>query len=219
MPAPLTLPAHLAWVALLTLSLLILSAGIVRAGSTDTAPPSVESAPIVPAGIATAPAPSDTPVAEPSGYRTDNYRTPVPKTLTGAKGVLTADAAKHMMDDAHAVFFDVYPRAPKPPNLPASTVWHDPPHRSIMGALWLPNAGYGVVSAETQAYFEAKLALHTVADKSKPVVFFCLRDCWMSWNAAKRAISMGYTAVYWFSEGTDAWEESGYPVTNIEPEK
>ena len=158
-------------------------------------------------------------VTEPAGYRTDNYRTPVPSSLAGAKAVLTPEAAKRLMDDGHSHFLDVYPRAPKPPNLPASTVWRDPPHRSIKGALWIPNVGYGVVSADTQTYFDAQLDRLTAGDKAGAVVFFCLRDCWMSWNAAKRAIGMGYTSVYWFPEGTDGWEEAGFEVSNIEPEK
>ena len=162
---------------------------------------------------------ASTGVTEPAGYRTDNYRTPVPSTLAGAKAVLTPEAAKRLSDDAHALFVDVYPRAPKPPNLPASTVWRDPPHRSIKGALWLPNVGYGVISADTQSFFDTQLARLTTGDKSGPVVFFCLRDCWMSWNAGKRAIAMGYTSVYWLPDGTDGWEEAGYEVTNIEPVK
>jgi PQQ-dependent catabolism-associated CXXCW motif protein len=156
-------------------------------------------------------------VEEPAAFKTDNYRTPVPKTLAGAAGVLTADQAKALHNQGQGVFIDVYPRAPKPPNLPAATVWREPPHRSILGAVWVPNVGYGVAAAETQAYFERSLAALTKGDKARPVIFFCLRDCWMSWNAAKRAMTMGYSAVYWFSEGTDAWEEHGYPLAIIEP--
>jgi PQQ-dependent catabolism-associated CXXCW motif protein len=46
-------------------------------------------------------------------------------------------------------------------------------------------------------------------------VFFCLKDCWMSWNAAKRALSLGYRNVMWFSEGTDGWQELGYPLIDV----
>ncbi len=161
---------------------------------------------------------AETDVAEPETYRTENYNAPVPATLKGARAVLSADAAKQMMDDGHAVFIDVYPRPPKPANLPAGTVWRDPPHRSIKGAVWLANIGFGGLTDQMQAVFEAGLARLSGGDKAKPLVFFCLRDCWMSWNAAKRALTLGYTQVYWFSEGTDAWEEFGYPIAVIEPE-
>lgn len=155
-------------------------------------------------------------VAEPQAYRVDNYNAPVPKTLTGAKAV-SADEAKALMDTGSAVFIDVYPRAPKPANLPPATIWREPQHRSIAGAVWLANVGFGELSAPTQAYFDAHLARLTGGDTGKPLVFFCLRDCWMSWNAAKRAVAMGYAAVHWFSEGTDAWEESGYAITILTP--
>ena len=55
-------------------------------------------------------------------------------------------------------------------------------------------------------------------DKAKPLLFFCLRNCWMSWNTAKRALSYGYTNVLWFAEGTDAWQEIGQPIAELKPE-
>lgn len=155
-------------------------------------------------------------VAEPEGYRTDEYRAPVPKTLTGAR-VIGADEAEVLLKAGSAVFIDVYPRAPKPPNLPAGTVWRDPTHMTIEGAHWLPNVGYGVLSEEFGSYFKTRLARLTDGDRARPVVFFCLKDCWMSWNAGKRALSWGYTNVIWFSEGTDAWQEAGFDLVKATP--
>lgn len=155
-------------------------------------------------------------VPEPEGYRTDGYRMPVPRTLKGAT-VIDADAAEKLINDGAAIFLDVYPRAPKPPNLPAGTVWRDPPHSSIAGAHWLPNVGYGVLSPEFETYFKSRLETLTGSDKSKAVVFFCLKDCWMSWNAAKRALSWGYTAVMWFPDGTDGWQNIGNDLTPAAP--
>jgi PQQ-dependent catabolism-associated CXXCW motif protein len=150
-------------------------------------------------------------VAEPRDYKTDGYRSPVPKTLTGAK-VIGADEAEALLHAGKAVFIDVYPHAPKPPNLPAGTVWRDPTHMTIDGAHWLPNVGYGVLSPDFESYFKTRLAALTGDDKAKPVVFFCLKNCWMSWNAGKRALSWGYKNVIWFSEGTDAWQEAGFDL-------
>lgn len=155
-------------------------------------------------------------VAEPEGYRTDEYRAPVPKTLTGAR-VIGADEAEVLLKAGSAVFIDVYPRAPKPPNLPAGTVWRDPTHMTIEGAHWLPNVGYGVLSEEFESYFKTRLARLTDGDRARPVVFFCLKDCWMSWNAGKRALSWGYTNVIWFSEGTDTWQEAGFDLVKATP--
>lgn len=157
-------------------------------------------------------------VDEPEHYRTDEYRKPVPATLKGAKVVSAEDAGK-MWSSGSAVFIDVYPYAPKPPNLPAGTIWREPQHFSIENATWLANIGYGVLSPETEAYFKRHLESLTRGDKTKALVFFCVRNCWMSWNSAKRALSYGYTNVYWFSEGTDAWQEKGLPIEAAKPEK
>ncbi len=156
-------------------------------------------------------------VAEPETYRLEEYRKPVPATLQGAK-VLTGAEASALWTAGTAVFIDVYPYAPKPDNLPASTVWREPKHFTVENAHWLANTGYGVLSAETEAYFKTHLEKLSGGDKAKPLVFFCLRNCWMSWNASKRAMTYGYTNVNWFSEGTDAWQEIGQPVTEARPE-
>ena len=39
----------------------------------------------------------------------------------------------------------------------------------------------------------------------------------MSWNAAKRLAALGYTAVYWYPEGTTGWEEAGLPLETRRP--
>jgi len=153
-------------------------------------------------------------VAEPQDFRMDNYRSPVPATLKGAK-VLTPDAAADLWNKNAAIFVDVYPQAPKPANLPAGTFWRDPVHRSIEGAHWLPNVGYGALSAAMEDYFTTRLERLTDGKRGAPLVFFCLRDCWMSWNAAKRALALGYTNVMWFSDGTDGWQELGYPLIDV----
>lgn len=156
-------------------------------------------------------------VDEPSDYRLDEYRKPVPATLKGATVISGAEAVK-LWNDGTAIFIDVYPHAPKPPNLPAGTIWREPQHFSIEKAKWLPNIGYGRLSAETEAYFMRHLEQLTGGDKTKALVFFCVRNCWMSWNAGKRALAYGYSNVIWFSEGTDAWQEIGQPIEQAKPE-
>jgi PQQ-dependent catabolism-associated CXXCW motif protein len=167
----------------------------------------------------TVPAPDSekpsTPPPEPSAYRMEDFRSPVPLTLKGAR-VLDGDQAADLWNKNGAVFIDVYPQAPKPANLPAGTFWRDPVHRSIEGARWLPNVGYGALSPEMEQYFNARLTDLSKGKRDAPLVFFCLKDCWMSWNAAKRAIELGYTNVMWFRDGTDAWQELGYPLQKVD---
>lgn len=155
---------------------------------------------------------------EPEGYRMSEYRGPVPTTLTGGR-VIDTDAAEALSKKGDAIFFDVYPQAPKPPNLPKSTVWRTPRHDTIKGAVWLPNVGYGVLNPEFEKYFHAGLEKYTGGDKAKTLVFFCLRQCWMSWNAAKRALEWGYTNVIWYPDGTDGWKEWNLPTEMRTPEE
>jgi PQQ-dependent catabolism-associated CXXCW motif protein len=159
---------------------------------------------------------AETPVPEPETYRVSDYRAPVPATLAGAD-VLDAEAAQALWEGRGAIFIDVHPRPPKPENLPVNTVWRDPVHKSIEGAAWLPNVGYGVLAPAVEAYFATRLVALTVGDKARRLVFFCERDCWMSWNAAKRALALGYRNVAWFPEGTDAWRDLELPLAETTP--
>jgi PQQ-dependent catabolism-associated CXXCW motif protein len=156
------------------------------------------------------------PPPEPEGYRLESYRTPTPATLRGAT-VLGTEAARALWEAKAAAFIDVMPQAPRPPNLPPDTVWRQAPRESLPGALWLPNTGYGRLAPETEAYFRRGLAAASAGDPSRPLVFFCMRDCWMSWNAAKLALSYGTPQVYWFPDGTDGWREAGLPLERVEP--
>jgi len=156
-------------------------------------------------------------VPEPEGYRMERYRAPVPDTLAGGK-VLDPAAAHALWQAGDAAFIDVLPHAPKPENLPEDTIWRDKPRQSVPGAIWLPNVGYGALAEVTAEFFRAGLNKATGGDKDHPVVIFCLADCWMSWNAAKRALEYGYREVYWMPEGTDGWTSHGYPTATITPD-
>ncbi len=166
------------------------------------------------AGCAAAAA--DPAVKEPEGYRLSDYRSPVPDTLQGAR-VVDVDEASELRKRPDVLFIDVYPRPPKPDNLPPGTLWRQPAHQTIAGAVWLPNVGYGVLYPAVEDYFRTRLERLTGGNTGSPLVIFCQRDCWMSWNAAKRALGYGYGNVVWFPEGTDGWDEAGLPLAAAEP--
>ena len=84
--------------------------------------------------------------------------------------------------------------------------------------MWLPNTGFGVLPVPEESYLQDNLRRLTGGDAATPVVFFCEADCWMSWNAARRAVSWGYTAVIWYPHGTDGWAEAGLPLAETTPE-
>jgi PQQ-dependent catabolism-associated CXXCW motif protein len=154
--------------------------------------------------------------SEPEGYRMDDYRAPTPATVAGGV-VLDTDAAHELWESGAAVWIDVLPAPRRPENLPASALWMPLPHRDIPGSLWLPDIGRGALSPELEGYFRDHLEAATKGRGDAPVVFYCLADCWMSWNAAKRAACWGYTRIYWYRDGTDGWEAAKLPMKDIEP--
>ncbi len=182
-------------------------AGAIVLGSLSAADPTI--AEETPRSVSAAP-------PEPQEYRTDTYRSPVPLTLKGATALSSA-AAMATWRLKRAAFIDVYPHPPKPEGLPPGTIWRESKHMTIEDAVWLPNVGYGALSAAYDAYFRRNLETITHGDKTKPLVFFCLRNCWMSWNAAKRALGYGYSNVGWYRDGSDGWQEVGGLVVEAHP--
>jgi len=156
-------------------------------------------------------------VPEPEGYRTEDYRTLVPDTLAGAR-VLTTAEAEAIWRARSGIFIDVLPRAPKPQNLPAGTVWRDKPRKNIPGSIWLPDTGYGELAPVTEDYLKQGLERATGGNRAALIVVYCQADCWMSWNAAKRILTYGYSNVAWYPDGTDGWERAGLPTTESQPE-
>lgn len=157
-------------------------------------------------------------VAEPPDYRMDDYRSPVPRTLAGATVVTTAEA-RGIWERGGTLFVDVLPLAPKPANLPEGTLWRQKPREDIPGSVWLPNVGYGRLHPAMDSWFRDHLDRLTAGDRARPILVYCLMDCWMSWNAAKRALEYGYETVIWYPDGTDGWAFEGLPVEARSPEQ
>ena len=162
------------------------------------------------------PALADERAVEPLSYRMEDYRAPVPATLQSAM-VVTTDEAAALLKEKRALFFDVMPHTPKPAKLPAGTIWREKVRNNIPGSVWLPNVGYGALSGETEGYFRNALETLTGGDKTRMVLFYCMTDCWMSWNAAKRAVEWGYRAVIWYPSGADGWESAGRALAEAKP--
>jgi rhodanese-related sulfurtransferase len=88
------------------------------------------------------------------------------------------------------------------------------------GAEMLPGALSAVAAAQpgsfsdqTQQQFGAFIQQKTGGRKDIPLVFYCLSpQCWMSYNAALRAINMGYTNVLWYRGGIEMWKMAGLPI-------
>lgn len=154
-------------------------------------------------------------VAEPASYRMDDYQAPVPAGLTGARTVDVA-GLQALLAKSDALLVDVMPTQRKPEKLPEGSIWRDPKRETIAGALWLANMGYGKLPDSEEAAFKAAL-LQRAGSLDRPIVVFCEPDCWMSWNAAKRALSYGFRNVVWFPGGATAWRNAGLAEEMVTP--
>ncbi len=160
-------------------------------------------------------------VPEPEGYRLDGYKAPVPDGVAGGKALHTDDV-KALIDakgdGGGVVLIDVLPAPRRPEGMRPDAPWMPLPRRDLPGSLWLPDVGRGAISSELDQWFQEELKRSSGGDKGKPIIFYCLSQCWMSWNAAKRAISYGYRDVVWYPDGTDGWAAAGLPLVVATPE-
>jgi PQQ-dependent catabolism-associated CXXCW motif protein len=151
------------------------------------------------------------------GYRVAHYRGPVP---LGSSEVhrIALPAAARLRPDRDAIFIDVLPA--EGGHREADGGWRLAQQReSIPGAHWFPEAGRGVLAPDIGPWFERGIARLTGGRRERMLIIFCLADCWMSWNAAKRLRALGYTNVWWLAEGTDGWRDLGRPLSRVMPER
>ncbi len=128
-----------------------------------------------------------------------NYVAPTPITVPGARTIHTLDLAA-LVEQRKPLVLDTNP-------------WG----RSIPGAVGLRGAGVGgSVSDEFQDRLRQKMQQLTRGDRSVPVVT-------MGWNAerfqgrnlALRLVALGYTEVYWYRGGSEAWTVAGLPEAEL----
>lgn len=138
-------------------------------------------------------------IASASTLRQPPYHAPTPREIPGARVVHTLEL--------HAML-----KAPTPPVL--IDVLSGEGHETLAGAVWLGGAGRGESFDDPVQTELAPLLLRLAAgDRARPLVFFCAgSQCWLSYNAALRAVASGFTSVYWYRGGIDAWEEAQLPM-------
>ena len=155
-------------------------------------------------------------IAPPERYRLEHYRAPTPCELPGA-ALVDATELKEIIDTEAPVLIDVMPLL-RTSETDFTGRWTVPePRNNIPGSVWLPNVGHGRLDDEMAAYFENNIKELTGGDVDRPLVFYCFIDCWMSWNAARRALEFGYRRVIWYPDGTDGWKEIGAPLALATP--
>lgn len=137
-------------------------------------------------------------IEPPPDYRPKDYHGPTPDTVPGARVVRTDELRQMLERDPRPFLVDVL---------------SGPVHRTLPGALWLHNGGLGDFDASEEKRFLDVLARLSGHDKAREIVFFCSgARCWLSYNAAMRAARAGYSNVYWYRGGIEAWREAGLPT-------
>lgn len=93
---------------------------------------------------------------------------------------------------------------------------------AIHGPMHLPNAIPAAPASQggsfddaVQREFGTYLQQATGGDRGRLIVTYCQGvQCWGSYNAALRAIKLGYSNVHWYRGGIEAWQQAGLPVLN-----
>ncbi len=80
-------------------------------------------------------------------------------------------------------------------------------HRTLPGAIFIPGAGDpGTFKDRIQRRLSSVLGQLTSRNANQPLVFVCAgARCWESYNAALRAVEMGYRNVLWYRGGLASW--------------
>jgi PQQ-dependent catabolism-associated CXXCW motif protein len=145
------------------------------------------------------------------GYRLFRYRSPTPKHAKGGITIDTSELVSMLNSNHPPALLDVQPVS-----------WNSvfiltKPRQHIPGSTWIPNVGMGELEEGWEDYFRHHLQKVTHGNKQFPVVIYCRADCWMSWNAVMRAAEWGYSSLYWYRNGTDAWREHEFEMDDAVP--
>jgi PQQ-dependent catabolism-associated CXXCW motif protein len=186
----------------------------------------------VPKRPATTPAPSTSPPAA-----------PVERGVTAPPNATPRGSAAELQDFGVAPISQLRPtdrlHAPTPTTIPGGRVvstqqlaqWLQAPEgrqgrvlllHALLSREHLPNAlpaapalQGGSFDDQVQQAFGDYLKKVTGDDRSRTLVTYCQGvQCWGSYNAALRALRLGYTNVYWYRGGLDAWKQAGLPVVD-----
>jgi PQQ-dependent catabolism-associated CXXCW motif protein len=146
------------------------------------------------------------------GYRIARYRSPTPATIEQARTLDTAALQLLLQQRPDTALLNVQALQWR-----TGVFIEQEVRMQIPGSYWLPNVGKGALESRWENYFRVQLATLRDKDNTRPLVFYCRADCWMSWNATKRAASWGYTRLYWYPEGSDGWQDAQLPVEPAVP--
>lgn len=149
---------------------------------------------------------SDWGIAPTNRLRQLPYHAPTPLQIPGAQVLQTRQLQAMLARPGSPILIDVL---------------SEEGHVTLAGAVWLSGAGRGANFLDpVQSMLTQLLAQLAGGDKARPMVFFCANSqCWLSYNAALRAVAAGYSRVYWYRGGIESWTAAGLPTarTSVRP--
>ncbi len=152
------------------------------------------------------------------GYRDKHYRRPTPDTAPAGK-ILTTEELAAFIAESDPVLIDVQAITVRPEIEEFGLSWLPNYQRMhIEGSTWLPNVGYAELDERMTHFFRSNLERLSGGDPDRALVFYCVVDCWLSWNAVRRAASWGYRNLYWYPDGTDGWADAGLTLVAGDPQ-
>ncbi len=151
-----------------------------------------------------------------TGLRTSYYQGALPESVPGGTRIKLTKA-KSLYDSKSAIFLDVMAHTGTGPD-PIDGHWRlAAPRKNIPGSIWLADVGTGTLTKTMTKYYQSNLVRLTGGNKAKPIIIYCTADCWMAWNAVRRASRWGYSNIFWFREGSNDWDDAGYPLVDAKP--
>jgi len=148
---------------------------------------------------------------QPSTELVKNVDGPTPTTIPGGKVLTTLQLYEGLARGT----LGKDPSTPTPPVM--VDAWSDPHHMTIPTSTLIPEAGKVTDSKPDKAREQLWTALNKASGGNfeKPLVFFSSGvKNWEGYNAALRAIDMGYSRVYWYRGGIASWKAAGQPLVN-----
>lgn len=136
-------------------------------------------------------------VAAPRALHSGAFHGPTPNRIPGGQVVTTQGLVSLLQRGLPVHVFDV---------LGSQTALPD-----AVALAWA--AQPGSFDDATQQQLAQMLTRTTRGRMDAPLVFYCQSpQCWMSYNAAARAIHLGYRNVLWYRGGVEAWQRAGQPL-------
>ncbi|MGB5067847.1 MAG: rhodanese-like domain-containing protein, partial [Albidovulum sp.] len=129
-----------------------------------------------------------------STLRSDQFHAPTPTSVQGAQIVTTAILSQALNAGKPVVIIDVLGG-----------------NYSLPKALMAPAlASGGDFNDRVQQQAAQWLSQITRGDRGQTIVVYCSDpNCWLSYNATLRVVAAGYTNVYWYRGGLQAWQMAG----------